>query len=87
MIDHAAGNPLVLIDGHFVAQRDTETIPTPSRVGEVEDMAEVHIEIGFAYDSVGMIIVGFPEVASVPLAGWCPVHADSPDRIKVTEVG
>ena len=76
VVDQAAGNPLVLIDGHFVAERDTETIPAATRVGEIKDAAEVHIEIGFAYNVIGVIIVVFPEVAPVPLAGGCAVHAD-----------
>ena len=87
VIDQAAGNPLVLIDGHFVAERNTEPVPAATRVGEVKDAAEIHIEIGFAYDAIGMIIVVFPKVAPVPLAGGCAVHAYSADGVELTKVG
>ncbi len=77
--------PLFLLR-HFVANGDFVSVPSSSGVGEVEGGIEVLVEVRFVVDSVVVVVVCFPEVSSVVLAGWCSVHADAVYGVELAEV-
>ena len=59
--------------GHFIPYAYFVSIPASACIGEVEEVVEVDIEIGFTQNAKGFVIVGFPEVFAVPSAGRTPM--------------
>ena len=51
-------------------------IPSAAGVGEVEDLIEVGIEIGFGYEVEFAVIVFCPNIAVVVFGHGAAVHAD-----------
>ncbi len=77
--------PLFLLRD-FITYGDFVSIPPSSGVGEVESCIEVLVEVRFVVDSVVVVVVCFPEVSSVVLAGRCSVHADAVYGVELSEV-
>jgi hypothetical protein len=50
---------------HLIAHIVSVSVPAPARIGEVGHFAEIDIEVRFADDAQGAVIVLLPEVAVI----------------------
>lgn len=82
----ALAGPGVLL-GNFVTNRDAVTVPAATRVGEVEGLIEIFVEIGFVVNAKVVVVVVFPQVLAVELGGGGTVHTNAVDGVELTKIG
>jgi len=51
--------------GHTVADAKAIAIPAAAGIGEVEHLAVINVEVGFADDAVVAVVAGFPQILAV----------------------
>ncbi len=74
-VHQALSHPFILLR-HFVADACAPAVPAAAGVGEVEDVVEVEVEVGFADDAQPAVVMVFPDVFAVEGRARTAVHAD-----------